>query len=315
MFVYRFFTIYCIFLFEKSEIIMLEHFGTYFEQIKRAIFSFNSIGDILDVLLVAFVIYSAIKLIKDTRAFQLVKGVLLLAAVYFIVSLLNMEASKYLLSLLFGNLLIILVIIFSPEIRNALESVGRSSVSNFNIFNFKNRDETAIQESVKESINSVCRACSDMSDKQIGALIVFEKDTMLGEIAKTGTALDASVTPELICNIFFPKAPMHDGAVVIKDGRVVSAGCILPLTGHNNLSSELGTRHRAAVGMSETSDAIVVVVSEETGMISVAEKGILNRNISAGDLREILTKSFIKENEKDISKIKKIFRGNKNEPK
>ena len=294
---------------------MLEHFGTYFEQIKRAIFSFNSIGDILDVLLVAFVIYSAIKLIKDTRAFQLVKGVLLLAAVYFIVSLLNMEASKYLLSLLFGNLLIILVIIFSPEIRNALESVGRSSVSNFNIFNFKNRDETAIQESVKESINSVCRACSDMSDKQIGALIVFEKDTMLGEIAKTGTALDASVTPELICNIFFPKAPMHDGAVVIKDGRVVSAGCILPLTGHNNLSSELGTRHRAAVGMSETSDAIVVVVSEETGMISVAEKGILNRNISAGDLREILTKSFIKENEKDISKIKKIFRGNKNEPK
>ncbi len=294
---------------------MLEHFGTYFEQIKRAVFSFNSIGDILDVLLVAFVIYSAIKLIKDTRAFQLVKGVILLAAVYFIVSLLNMEASKYLLSLLFGNLLIILVIIFSPEIRNALESVGRSSVSNFNIFNFKNRDETAIQESVKESINSVCRACSDMSDKQIGALIVFEKDTMLGEIAKTGTTLDASVTPELICNIFFPKAPMHDGAVIIKEGRVVSAGCILPLTGHNNLSSELGTRHRAAVGMSETSDAIVVVVSEETGMISVAEKGVLNRNISAGDLREILTKSFIKENDKDNSKIKKIFRGNKNEPK
>ncbi len=290
---------------------MLEHFGTYFEQIKRAIFSFNSIGDILDVLLVAFVIYSAIKLIKDTRAFKLVKGVILLAAVYFIVSLLNMEASKYLLSLLFGNLLIILVIIFSPEIRQALESVGRSSVSNIGIFNLKNRDETTVQESVKESINSVCRACSDMSDKQIGALIVFEKDTMLGEIAKTGTALDATVTPELVCNIFFPKAPMHDGAVIIKEGRVVSAGCILPLTGHNNLSSELGTRHRAAIGMSETSDAIVVVVSEETGMISVAEKGVLNRNISAGDLREILTKSFIRENDKENSKIKKIFRGNK----
>ncbi len=294
---------------------MLEHFGTYFEQIKRAIFSFNSIGDILDVLLVAFVIYSAIKLIKDTRAFQLVKGVILLAVGYFIVSLLNMEASKYLLSLLFGNLLIILVIIFSPEIRHALESVGRSSVSNISIFNLKNRDEKEIQEYVKGSINSICRACSDMSDKQIGALIVFEKDTMLGEISKTGTFVDASVTTELICNIFFPKAPMHDGAVIIKDGRVVSAGCILPLTGHNNLSSELGTRHRAAIGMSETSDAIVVVVSEETGMISVAEKGVLNRNISAGDLREILTKSFIKENDKDNSKIKKIFRGNKNEPK
>ena len=290
---------------------MFENFGVYFEQIKRAIVSFNSIGDILDVLLVAFVIYSAIKLIKDTRAFQLVKGVVLLAAVYFLVSILNMEASKYLLSLLFGNLLIILVIIFSPEIRHALESVGRSSVSNINIFNLKNRDESAIQESVKESINSVCKACGDLSDKQTGALIVFEKDTMLGEISKTGTLLDAAVTNELICNIFFPKAPMHDGAVIIKDGRVVSAGCILPLTAKNDVSSELGTRHRAAIGMSESSDALVVVVSEETGQISVAEKGILKRNISDGDLREILIKAFIKENNKDNIKIKNIFRGNK----
>ncbi|MBQ4573135.1 MAG: diadenylate cyclase CdaA [Clostridia bacterium] len=292
---------------------MLENFGTYFEQVKRAIVSFNSISDILDVLLVAFVIYSAIKLIRDTRAFQLVKGVVLLAAVYFMVSIFNMEASKYLLSLLFGNLLIILVIIFSPEIRHALESVGRSSVSNINLFNLKNRDESAIQESIKASINSVCKACSDLSDKQIGALIVFEKDTMLGEIAKTGTMLDATVTTELICNIFFPKAPMHDGAVIIKDGRVVSAGCILPLTGKNDLSSELGTRHRAAVGMTESSDALVVVVSEETGQISIAEKGQLNRDISDGDLREILSRSFIKVSDKESNKIKKILRGNKNE--
>lgn len=290
---------------------MFENFGVYFEQIKKAIVSFNSIGDIFDVLLVAFVIYSAIKLIKDTRAFQLVKGVILLAAVYFVVSLLDMEASKYLLSLLFGNLLIILVIIFSPEIRHALESVGRSSVSNINIFNLKNRDESVIQESVKDSINSVCKACGDLSDKQTGALIVFEKETMLGEIAKTGTSLDATVTSELICNIFFPKAPMHDGAVIIKEGRVVSAGCILPLTVKNDVSSELGTRHRAAIGMSESSDALVVVVSEETGQISVAERGILKRNISDGDLREILIKAFIKENNKDNNKIKNIFRGNK----
>lgn len=298
---------------EKSEIIMFENFGAYFEQIKRAIVSFNSLSDILDVLLVAFVIYSAIKLIRDTRAFQLVKGVVLLAAVYFMVTIFNMEASKYLLSLLFGNLLIILVIIFSPEIRHALESVGRSSVSNISLFNLKNRDESAIQESIKDSINSVCKACGDLSDKQIGALIVFEKDTMLGEIAKTGTMLDATVTTELICNIFFPKAPMHDGAVIVKDGRVVSAGCILPLTGKNDLSSELGTRHRAAVGMTESSDALVVVVSEETGQISIAEKGRLNRNISDGDLREILSRSFIKTNDKESNKIKKIFRGNKNE--
>lgn len=294
---------------------MFEQIGVFFEQIKRAVFSFNSIGDILDVILVAFVIYSAIKFIKDTRAFQLVKGVIILAVGYLFVSLLNMEVSKYALSLLFSNLLIILVIIFSPEIRTALESVGRRSVSNFNIFNLKNRDENEIQESIKSSINAVSRACSDMSDKQIGALIVFEKETMLGDISKTGTSLDATVTPELISNIFFPKAPMHDGAVVIKEGRVVSAGCILPLTGRNNLSSELGTRHRAAVGMTENTDAVVVVVSEETGMISIAEKGVLKRGISAGELRETLTKALVKENDKDNNKIKKILRGNKNDSK
>ncbi len=293
---------------------MFENFSEYYEQIKRAIFSFNTIGDLLDIILVAFVIYSGIKLIRETRAIQLAKGVILLGVLYFAVSLFDMETSKYILSLVFGNLLIILVIIFSPEIRHALESVGRSSVSNINLFNLKNRDETAIQETIKKSINSVCRACSDMSDKQIGALIVLEKETKLGEIAKTGTTLDAEVTTELICNIFFPKAPMHDGAVIIKEGRVVSAGCILPLTGrNNNLSSELGTRHRAAIGMSETSDAIVVIVSEETGAISVAEKGRLKRNISGGDLRELLTKNFVKDNDKDNSKIKKILRGNKNE--
>ncbi len=289
---------------------MFENFGVYFDQIKRAIISFNSIGDIFDVLLVAFVIYSGIKLIKDTRAFQLVKGVILLAAVYFMVSIFNMEASKYLLSLLFGNLFIILVIIFSPEIRQALENVGRSSVSNLSLFNLKNRDENAIQESVKNSINAVCKACTDLSDKQIGALIVFERETLLGEISKTGTTLDANVTTELICNIFFPKAPMHDGAVVIKEGRVVSAGCILPLTSKKELSSELGTRHRAAIGMTESTDAIVVVVSEETGQISISEKGRLNRNISGGDLREFLTKTIVKENDKESNKIKKIFRGN-----
>ena len=291
---------------------MLENFLQIFEQIKRTILSFNSIGDLLDVILVAVVLYSCIMLLKDTRAYQLIKGVVSLAVIYFVVSLLNMEASKYLLSLLFGNLLIILVIIFSPEIRHALESVGRKSVSDFGIFNRKNRDESAFQELMKSSINAVCRACGDMSDKQIGALIVFERDAFLTEISKTGTMLDAAVTTELICNIFFPKAPMHDGAVIIKDGRVVSAGCILPLT-KNNMSGELGTRHRAAVGMSETSDAIVIVVSEETGMISFVEKGKLERNISVGDLREKLTKSFIRDNVKENNKIKKIFRGNKNE--
>lgn len=292
---------------------MADFFVNLFEDIKRAILSFSGISDLLDICLVAFVIYTAIKFLRGTRAMQLLKGIVILAAIYAIVSLVEMRTSEYILNFVFSNMLIILVVIFTPEIRHAFETMGRSSVTISNIFNLKNSDEAELQENIKNSINCVCRACAEMSDKQIGALIVFEKETLLGEIAKTGTMLDAKVTIELIGNIFFPKAPMHDGATIIKDGRVISAGCILPLTNNNQISRELGTRHRAAVGMSEVSDAIVVVVSEETGAISVAEKGNLKRNISDGDLREILTNSFIKEENKEQNKFKKILRGNKNE--
>lgn len=288
---------------------MFENFSEYFEQIKRAIISFNTLGDLLDVILVAFVIYSAIKLIRETRAIQLAKGVILLVVAFFFVSVLNMETSKYILSLIFGNLLIILVIIFSPEIRHALESVGRSSVTNINFFNLKKSEDMEIENNIKKSINAVCKASREMSDKKVGALIVFEKDTKLGEIAKTGTYIDATVTPELICNIFYPKAPMHDGAAIIKQGRVVAAGCILPLTSYSLISSDLGTRHRAAIGMSENSDAFVVVISEETGTISVAKKGKLKRGLSDGDLRELLIKEYIRPNNKNKRRKQMIFRG------
>ena len=296
-------------MFQNLNLNFIPNLGVFFEEITKAIKSFNFVTDLLDIILVAFVVYSLVKLIKDTRASLLVKGVFFLAIAYLVVSFFKMEVSKYILGLVFGNLLIILVIIFAPEIRQALESVGRSSVSNINFFGLKNRDESAIQEAINNSINSVCRACSDLSDKQIGALIVFENEITLNEICKTGTLLDATVSQELICNIFFPKSPLHDGAVVLKEGRVVSAGCILPLTSKNNLSSELGTRHRAAIGMSESSDAIVVVVSEETGIISIADKGVMKRDISAGELREILTKAFVKNNDKEGNRIKNFFRG------
>lgn len=281
-------------------------------EFKKAVFSFDSFSDLLDVLLVAFVIYSAVKLIRETRAIQLAKGILLLAVIYFFVSLFNMHTSSYILNFIFSNLLVLIIVVFAPEIRHAFESMGRSSVSKFSFINFKNSDDIKLQEDIIDSINCTCKAFADMSDKQIGALIVFEKDSKLGEIANTGTRLDAKVTTELIGNIFFPKAPMHDGATIIKDGRVVAAGCILPLTSNNNVSSALGTRHRAAIGMSENSDAIVAVVSEETGAISVAEKGVLKRNISDGDLREILMKNFVKDYGKTDNKFKKILRGKKN---
>ncbi len=292
---------------------LLSVFSDFWQEFRQAIISFDRISDVLDVLLVAFIIYSAIKLIRETRAIQLVKGAILLVVLYAFVSLLEMQVSKYLLSFVFSDLLVILVIVFSPEIRHALESVGRSSVSKLNIFNFVNKDNIFKREEIESAINGVCKACADMSDKKIGALIVFKKETILGEIIETGTYVDAAVSAELIGNIFFPKAPMHDGAAIVEDGRVIAAGCILPLTSNSNISSELGTRHRAAIGMSEASDAVVVVVSEETGSISVAQKGFLRRGISDGDLREILMTNFIKEDSENGSKIKKIFRGNKNE--
>ncbi len=284
-------------------------FAETIDEIGKAILGFNSISDVLDVLLVAFVIYSVIKLIRETRAIQLAKGFVLLVVLYAVVYLLNMQVSSYMLSIVFSNILIVLVVIFSPEIRHALESVGRSSVSNFNFFGLKNSAELRRQEEMLAMINAVTKACADMSDKRIGALMVFEKDTILGEIINTGTHIDAEISAEMLGNIFYPKAPLHDGAAVIRNARVCAAGCILPLTQNHDVSSELGTRHRAAIGMSEQSDALIVVVSEETGGISVAMKGNLRRNLSSGDLRETLTENFIKSEDSEENFFKKLLKG------
>lgn len=302
---------YIVFFYESERVFFM--FIEAFEQFKKAIFSFDSISDFFDIILVAFVIFSIISLIKETRAIQLAKGLIILVCIYALVSLADMEVSKFILNFIFNNLFIIIVIIFAPELRHILERVGKSSVSKINLFNLKNKIDFEKQEDTINSINGVCKACVDMSDKKIGALIVFEKDSLLGEITKTGTTLDAKVTTELIENIFFPKAPMHDGAIVIKDGRVTAAGCILPLTSKDDLSSELGTRHRAAIGISETSDAIVAIVSEETGAISIAENGKLIRDVSDGVLREVLMTNFVKTSNKEDSKFKKILRGGKDE--
>ncbi len=279
------------------------------DEIGKAVLGFNSVADVLDVLLVAFVIYSAIKLIRETRAIQLAKGFVLLVLIYAIVYLLHMQVSTYMFSVLFSNILLVLVIVFAPEIRHALESVGRSSVTNFNLFGFKNSDELRKQEEQKKMVNAVTKACADMSDKKIGALMVFEKESILGEIINTGTRIDAEVSVELLGNIFYPKAPLHDGAAVIRQARVTAAGCILPLTQNGDVSSELGTRHRAAIGMSEQSDALIVVVSEETGAISVAQKGRLRRDLSSGDLRELLTENFVKSEKNEDSRWKKLLKG------
>lgn len=268
-----------------------------------SLFSSFSVFDFLDICLVAFIVYNVIKFIRQTRAFQLVKGIVLLLFIYFVIRTLNMQASTYFMSRLFEDAVLVMVLIFSPEIRHVLESMGRRK------FSF-NKDVQKDEETVA-TITKVCKACSDLSDQRVGALIVFERDSILSEIINTGSKIDAIVSEEMIGNIFYPKAPLHDGAAVIRDNRIIAAGCILPLT-QNSLSSELGTRHRAAVGMSEQGDAVVIVVSEETGAISLASHGMLKRNVSPGELRELLTNYFVKENQRESSFLKKYFGGKKN---
>lgn len=262
--------------------------------------SYNIIIDTIDIAFVAFLIFSAIKLLKETRGIQIVKGLVLVGIIYFIVNLLNMKASTYLFKTILGDFILVLIILFSPEIRHALETMGRSSLGFLNFFGAQQGD--ALYERKKKAILEICKACNDMSEKKIGAIIVFERETMLGDVINSGTTVNAKVTKELIGSLFFPNSPLHDGGVVIRDGKVLSAGCILPLTSNNFLSHELGTRHRASIGVTETSDAVAVVVSEETGQISIASDGNLERDISEGELLEKLMGFIIPQNSKENKK-------------
>ncbi len=282
----------------------------YLEKIVDALLSFNFLSDFLDILFVAFIIFEGIKLIRGSRTFQLIKGIAFLGVVFGFVKLLNMEASEFIMSTLFQNGLIILVVLFSPELRNILEKFGRRSISDFSFFNFRNGE--TLEKEVTLTVNNFCKAAGDLSETQTGALVVFEKDAPLQEIIKSGTVLDAQSSPELFNGLFFKNSALHDGAVVVRDSRIYAAGCILPLTQNNTLDSELGTRHRAAIGLSEQSDAVVVVVSEETGAISVAVNGTLTRDVTTGKLREMLLSELIPHNAEDENnKKRKLFRKNK----
>lgn len=240
--------------------------------------------DILDIAIMAFIIYKAIEFLRETRAGQLVRGIALLFIAFILSAAFKLASLQWLLSKVLDYAIIIIAIVFQPELRKLLEKVGRSNISFFG----KQQTYDENNERIRKCIDSVCKAVAVMSDKKIGALIVFERETMLGEISNTGTYMNAEASYELIGNIFYPKSPLHDGALVIKNGMVVAAGCILPLTANSNLNSQLGTRHRAAIGMSENSDAIVVVVSEETGTISIATNGQIYRDFNSVTLKEEL---------------------------
>lgn len=274
--------------------------GDFFNKI-LSVFSTFGISDALDILFVAVIIYGCIRIIRETRAMQLAKGILLLLVMYGIVNLLHMEASSFIFKSIFSNILLLAAILFSPELRNILEQVGKGATGK----SLKTIIHPGVAIDVAEigdCIEAICKACSDMSDQHVGALIVFENETMLGDIIASGTELHAKASRQLIENVFFPKSPLHDGALVIRDGRLYAAGCILPLT-KKSVSSALGTRHRAGIGLTEQSDAVVVIVSEETGAISVAIGGVLNHDVSDGDLRDILTTEFLPSGSSSDDKI------------
>lgn len=268
-------------------------FAEVWDHIVKFFPSYNYLIDTLDILLVAFAIYSLIKLVRDSRAEQLLKGLCLLGIAYGMAHLLQLTTLKYLLKIVFDNALIVLVVIFQPEIRRALEQAGHSRIGKLNLFGGSDEENERYVQSWQRAISAVCGAVSTLQQQKMGALVVFERTTKLGEIIKTGTIVDADPTPELIGNIFFNKAPLHDGAMIIRDGRVHAAGCILPLSDNMRISRELGTRHRAGLGMSENSDAIVVIVSEETGTVSMAVSGELKRNYSPEALRVALENGIL----------------------
>ena len=260
-------------------------------------------NDFLDIFFVALVLYYCIKLFRQTRATHLVKGFIFLGVGYLIVSALNMTTSSFLFSRLFNDIVIVIILLFQPEFRHAIESFGRGDFKKITIFS---RGSSIEREEKRASVSAVVKAANEMSDAKIGALIVFEGKSPLGEIISTGSEIDAKISVPIVENIFFPKSPLHDGAMIIRDNRICAAGCILPLT-QSALSRELGTRHRAAVGMSEASDALVLVVSEETGAISVAHSGFLRRDLSLGELLETLT-DFVVGDEEEKGEKKKSER-------
>ena len=272
--------------------------------------SFTTISwiDIIDILLVAVLIYYVINLIRTTSANRIAKAIIFLLAVTLITDLLNLHTINYLLDRVLQLGFVALVIVFQPELRRLLERVGGRSVKGLIGFGSNTpTDQT-------EAVGQVVQACEAMSKERVGALIVFERANSLEQIVATGTKVDAAVSQELIRNIFFPKASLHDGAMIINNSRIEAAGCVLPLSENRQLSTDLGTRHRAGVGMSETSDALVVIVSEETGAISVAHGGMLKRHLAPETLRKLLYQELIGEDKKrsgvlDIIKLKKDKKG------
>ncbi len=253
----------------------------------QPITEFINIGwmDIIDILIVAYIIYKGFSLVKETRAQQLLKGIIILLVATQISGFLRLDTINFILRTAMEFGMLALIIVFQPELRRALEKVGRSNISTI----FRADDKFAAYN-VIETVDKLTEAVRELSLSKTGALIVIERETKLGEIINTGTFLDAKISVPLLGNIFFKNSPLHDGAIIMREDRIVAASCYLPLTDDVTLSNELGTRHRAGIGISETADCAVVIVSEETGKISLALDGNLTRNLTPDSLNKWLIK-------------------------
>ncbi len=263
---------------------LLEWFNSVF-----AVFKTIQFNDVVDIIAVAVIVFGLFRVVRETRAEQLLKGVIVLLAVYIISVIFGLTMMSGLMRLLFEFSVLIIAIVFQPELRKALERLGKTGFwKYFNVLRNGKSDEDT--EAIKKAIVVTADAATLFSSSRTGALIVFERDIKLSDIADTGTVLNSDPSVALLGNIFFNKAPLHDGATIIRDGRVYASGCILPLTNQNkNVDISLGTRDRAAIGMSEISDAVIVIVSEETGSVSIAVNGILSRDYDRESLAANLT--------------------------
>ena len=257
-----------------------------FDNILYTFAHMNILKDGLDILMISVLVYELIILMRETRAAQLFKGILLLGLVYLMTVLMNLTGMKFILDNFFFYIIVIVVVIFQPELRRMLEHIGQSKIPGFSRMSMSSAEQKARE--IEKMVDTISSAAEVLSSTKTGALIVIERNTKLGDIIQSGTVLDAAMSVSLLGNIFYTGSPLHDGAVVVRDCKVYAAGCFLPLMQRMDNHARYGTRHRAAIGMSENSDALVVVVSEETGTISLAHDGRLQRDFDKESLSKVL---------------------------
>ncbi len=270
-------------------------FGEFFSFVKDAFAGFDFFSDLVDILLLSVLFFFAVKFFKNRKVGALVAGFCICIIIFVVASLFDFTGVRYILSWIFEIGVLALIVIFQPEIRELLEKVGTGSLRGIRSLGEKDSKKKMHYKMV----DSIIRAVQILSVEKTGALIVIERTTKLDEVADSGTRLDAQISDPLLRNIFYNRAPLHDGAVIISEGRILAASCILPLPKRTVLSGDLGTRHRAGVGISEISDAITIIVSEETGIISVAKEGELIRNFTSVTLRKFLVREIVHEDQNE----------------